>query len=498
MFSRSGWVGFTGVALLWAGTSWAVFPDCPPVSDAEAVESWKSAAIRAISEGDPSQVSSRVDACFQAQAPACVQRVRDFAERMNVIDSGSTDAEAKDDPRKQPPRELLLAVDDQFSFELSGDAELIAKQRGWPVVRYKSRFSGGFDGETPSLVMIRVPGDKVTPPVDYDRYLNIPLPADPTDEEMNPVPQQPMPSPDDFRGEVTSGRQLPRTFTIVTVQKKSGADLSKVYFQMFNRSGGGSARFNPQPPSSVTGCYGCHTNGVREISPLGYHVRAGERQMPPESWKAVKEMNDSMAKNMGFAPADWRGANDPQTGRPRKYLVAAGYGPFIGPLLPLTRERKVDASGNEVISFPTRTKEFILGSEGQPGCFQRRQTVAVTDIFGRPPGRNNIYRLSAEPAIRWQKVRDAMNCTSCHNNKQRGALNEGTSWSEIDFKILVDQSMPWGWHRNPMDRGDPSKPVIDLLTADERIALSNCLQAEWELEQSKTTEWLGEVSCQSR
>jgi hypothetical protein len=202
-----------------------------------------------------------------------------------------------------------------------------------------------------------------------------------------------------------------------------------------------------------------------------------------------------MAKNMGFLPADWRGANDPQTGRAKKYLVPAGFGPVIGPLVPLTRERKIDAEGGETVSFPTRTKDFILGANGQPGCASRRPTVMVTDIFGRPPGRNNIYTLTESPAIRWEKVRDAMNCASCHNNRQRGALNAGTSWAEIDFKILVDQSMPWGWHRNPMDRGNPNKPVIDLLNENERIALSNCLQAEWELEQVKTTDWLGEISC---
>src|SRR5262249_37430368 len=146
--------------------------------------------------------------------------------------------------------------------------------------------------------------------------------------------------------------------------------------------------------------------------------------------------------------------------------------------------------------FPSRTKDFILGGNGQPGCATSRKVIRVVDIFGRPPGRNNIYTMTDTPTIRWEKVRDAMSCATCHNNKQRGAMNEGTSFSEAQFKILVDQSMPYGWHRNPMDRGSPDKPVEDLLNPDERIALVNCLRAEWEIESEKKADWFKEASCQ--
>jgi hypothetical protein len=193
--------------------------------------------------------------------------------------------------------------------------------------------------------------------------------------------------------------------------------------------------------------------------------------------------------------SDWGTAADPASGKPKKFLVPASYGPIIGSLAPLTREEKTNADGNKTITFPTRTKDAILGKDGAPGCARLRPTVSVVDIFNRAPGRGDTYTLTQDPPIRWERVRDAMKCASCHNNKQRGALNSGTGWGEIDFKVLVDQSMPYGWHRNPLDRGDADKPVLDLLNQNERIAVVNCLLAEWRQEQGKTLEWLKENSC---
>ena len=130
------------------------------------------------------------------------------------------------------------------------------------------------------------------------------------------------------------------------------------------------------------------------------------------------------------------------------------------------------------------------------GCQNRRTTVDVTDIFGRDPGRNNIYTFTSSPPVDWQKVSDAMDCQMCHNNERQGVLNSITSLDQIDFKILVDQSMPFGMHKNPLDQGEnPSAPVVDQLNPNERIALANCLKAEWELERTKTKDYLKSVSC---
>ena len=89
-----------------------------------------------------------------------------------------------------------------------------------------------------------------------------------------------------------------------------------------------------------------------------------------------------------------------------------------------------------------------------------------------------------------------MNCASCHNNRSRGALNELTDYAQIDFKILVDQSMPLGAHVNPLENGDAQSEATDELTADERIALANCLEEEFKLEQQELAKWLTATSCQ--
>jgi hypothetical protein len=104
--------------------------------------------------------------------------------------------------------------------------------------------------------------------------------------------------------------------------------------------------------------------------------------------------------------------------------------------------------------------------------------------------------MSEQPSVRWEKVRDSMRCAMCHNNIRRGGLNDDTDYAQIDFKILVDQSMPYGSHINPMDQGSPDMPVIDDLTGDERIALANCLQEEFELEKQELVKWLTQSTCQ--
>lgn len=498
MLFRGKWRNWAaaGFVLALGAQAWgAGFPDCPQAGSPDELQSWKETAVHSLINGQGATVSSRLDACFQQAVPACIQRAVDYSANFALIDSVQFGTQVKDDPRKQPPKEIISQVDaSNFAVELRGDLEQIAKSEGWPMVRYKSRYSGGFDQNTPSLLMIRVPGDKMNPPVDYDRYLNIPLPADTTDE-LNPVPQTAVVTPDEFRNEGHTGASLPRTFTIVTVKKKTDANPSRIFFARYVRSGTGETKFTPLPPQQLQGCYECHASGLREISPLGYHVREGERQMPPDMWKATQEMNASMEINMGYVTMEWGGALDPSTGTIKKFLVPASYGPVVGPLAPLTREEKTNTDGSKTMVFPTRTREAILGADGQSGCAHSRTTVSVVDIFNRAPGRNDVYTLTNDPPIRWEKVRDAMKCAGCHNNKQRGGLNSGLRWGEIDFKVLVDQSMPYGWHRDPMERGDPASPVLDLLNPNERIAVANCLQAEWGQEQGKTLEWLNENSC---
>ena len=67
---------------------------------------------------------------------------------------------------------------------------------------------------------------------------------------------------------------------------------------------------------------------------------------------------------------------------------------------------------------------------------------------------------------------------------------------QVQFKLLVDQSMPLAMHQNPLDAGNETGGVTDQLTPDERFALANCLEAEFDLEQENLGKWLTQESCQ--
>lgn len=477
------WASLLSSGIVASTTALGAFPDCPtgaPVA-AEGLTTWRAEAVAAMGSGNASGVSAAIKQCFPAKVPVCLQRVSDLTT--TTLGSPSQDASFQDTPQRQPPPELFApgAGPTDFKYFVRTDIEALAKEKGWNIVRYKSRHAGGFDSSTSSLMMLHVPGDKVTPPVGYDRWLNFALPADVQAEEMNPTPQQKIPDEATFAAEGT-GPSIPRTFTMVSLDKAADGKPGQVYFQMFKRTGFGSGIYTPSGTAGVSSCYSCHPNGLRSISPMGYHVRAGEPQLPPDAWAAVKTINDAMDEGADLKMVSWRDVGGNPLMRPKAYW------PIYG--------------ANKPLNGMTRTREFIMGgtlANGTTveGCYKSRPTVKVTDIFGRPPGRNNIYKLNDTPDIAWEKVRDAMKCETCHNNKGRGAINKGTSYEQVDFKILVDQSMPLGFHENPLDQGqDPAAAVKDSLTGDERIALANCLKDEFAMEAPFQKEWLTAQACQ--
>lgn len=455
-----------------------------------------------------------IERCFPAEVPACLKRLH--AQHQLTIPGAREDVTeaAVERAMRELPAELASPTQPGAYNLFQGspatrdflDIEEIARVKGWPTVRYKSRHSGGFDTETPSLLMIRVPGASREPPVDYDQYINVALPAD-SDEggsqsSVDPVPRARVPGPKEYRQEREGKRFLlfwrravtyPSTTTIVSVRRRQGDRPAKVVFGMYNRTSG-SSEFMNAGAQSAGSCVGCHPNGLREISPLGYHVRAEEvargQVKPPENWLAVREMNNAMMMSNGARVVSWGNRVD-ANGKSRPRMDPSAFGPAYGPLRPLTRSIERDPNGGERVVFPTRTQAFI------DSCAVRQSQYELKDIFGRSPGKDNVYKLTREPRVDWQKVKTAMNCASCHNGSIRGTLNGQTDFATIAFKILVDQSMPFGAHRSPFETESGAGPVEDDLNPNERIALTNCLQAEFNLEQGKMTEWLTDVDCRS-
>jgi hypothetical protein len=404
-----------------------------------------------------------------------VQRLDSFVNR--AWGKSLLDADLHTDPHRQIPAELLESGADTFHYVLRGDIEEHAKSLGWPVARYKSRHAGGFDPATPSLVMIEAPGAMQNPPVTFDRYVNIAIPKDDAPDDLNPTPQKHFPDSSTLGNDTTDS--LPHITTMVTVEHANRDSKARLYYQMFRRQGRTYEASSPSNPMQ-SNCVRCHPSGLRAISPLGYHVRAGEAQLAPDNWMQVKRLNADMTAGQ-HGGISWGGIAN-EDGTFHQLLNTADFGPVFG--------------ASEPLSQNTRTKEFIVGADGISGCQNKRGTVNVTDIFGRAPGRNNIYTFTSSPPVDWQKVSDAMDCQMCHNNERQGVLNGLTSMDQVDFKILVDQSMPFGAHKNPLDQSnDPATPVVDDLNPNERIALANCLQAEWVSERTKTKEWLQAVPC---
>ncbi len=478
--------------------AYAAFPTCPENTNPATIDQWRSDAMRA-PRGAPGSVARTIESCFST-VPACLKRLYD----RSLTELGALNQTAGDETEEEkqihmlPPEfrdtqgnQVLWIKQPNGTYKSIID---IAKERGWPMVRYKSRHAGGFDHGSSSLVMIRITGSSFTPPIPYDRYVNIALPPDSGEgtqatRDVNPSPARLLPTPE----EMASG-SYPRVFTIVAVKKKQGAAPAKVYFSKFQRPLGTSSYFNAS--GALGSCYGCHPNGLRAISPLGFHVNSDENQrgqvLPDNDWKAVQEMNNSMNSNMGYRPPSWGQILD-GNGVPRELLNPEGLGPVIGPVKPLTRTNSAGGMGATV--FPTRTKEFIVGADGLSGCANAVTEISVRDIFDRSAGKDNVYKLTRSPPIDWQKVSNAMKCATCHNNEIRGALNAKNSFSMIQFKILVDQSMPVGSHRNPLDQQSTTRSVQDELNSNERIALANCLKTEFAQEQQHADDWLRQISC---
>ncbi len=470
---RWAWLGMT---LLFQSRAEAAALSCLADNPSPmAIDQWRRDAAQEWNEGRLSDknLADLIQSCFGSQPPSCLQRMGNYASR-NDFASPSWDGTFAKTPQKQPPDQLFIRGASPFEYQIPEDIEARAAALGWPAVRYKSRHSGGFDPSTASLLMIYVPGSLSNPAVSYDRWLNFALPADPVADAQTPTPQMPIPSLEDYAAEQPGENDLPRVFTMVSLDRRQGSKPAQIYFQRFRRNNNGSYKFVAEINSDPMKCIGCHPNGLRAISPLGYHVRKGESSLNDTDWQAVKLINDSMIQAAGGRSVSWREVPVNAAGTERKALLnPSAFGPMIGPIKPLRPG--------------SRTAEFIAQ------CAQRRRTIEVKDIFGRDPGRNNVYRMSSTPRLNADKIIRFMACGSCHGGAARAPLNELTEWAQIDFKILVDQSMPLGAHRNPQEAAEGE--VLDELTADERMALANCLQAEFAREQKEIVPWLTQEQC---
>jgi hypothetical protein len=423
--------------------------DCPELNPRDMTQ-WRDMAVNALVSRSLTQTELRdkIEECFPSDRPACFNRLSEQlgGPRPTRFEYPASIAAEM----RNPPAEFRAPNSDGNDFRVPANLEALARERGWDFVKFKTRGNGGFDAMTTSLYLFSIPGSSFNPPLNYDRYIQFSLAPDPASRRDNPVPSSGLPTRADYAREEESGSMLlPKTFSMITMERGQNGAPNRPYFQLFERQTAGSGVFTRQGPQDESSCYSCHPSGMRAISPLGYWTQPGEAKLPQASQDAVRKINDAM----DYGNVQWRRAGSP----PRPFVRPEDSGPPFGPV--------------PALNPTSRTEAFINQ------CATSQREISVEDTFSRD-GLERTFSQSSPPSIRWQKVRDAMNCASCHDGKSRGIITSAVSNDALHFKILVDRTMP-------MFGGDD-------LTVDERIALINCLKAEAVVERPY---WLKQQAC---
>jgi len=196
---------------------------------------------------------------------------------------------------------------------------------------------------------------------------------------------------------------------------------------------------------------GGHASPLRTISPVGYRTTNGsETLMNAADTRKVDEINSMMIGAM-----DWGSVKLPDGTVVRR-------GPEISS----------QPYGWAPPNSPTRTDAYLQSCSTSQNQFNYR-------AFGEY---SLNTQMSPNPPVNLNRLKSEMNCVNCHNGSVRGKLHAGFSFSEIEYKVLVDRSMP---------------PGADL-TMNERMALLSCLRAEFAsntVAWKQSGEWLRKEAC---
>jgi hypothetical protein len=361
---------------------------CPPATDGNALSTYRDSIIGRILRNEAPQVRTSLQTCFPGGVPACLRAAAEHA-------TGSSGATATpltlSSERDLPPQFLVPDANGNPKpglVRFPPNLLQTARQNGWKALAYKTRSTGGFEGNDHSnLSIVAIPGAQ------RDVYLQIAPQDDPNHGSTH---NDPIPTTDPSRGM--------NVLTVITVDKTQNPPVGQLRHMTYDSAAGGY-RWNNSLRSSD--CTRCHSNPLRPISPRGYlNTNGNERRMKPADERTVTEINDMM----GVRNLTWgRGAN----------------GERLGP-----------APGNQPYGWApagsrTRGEEFIRQ------CSSNLQAVSYAG-FG-----NYEARISPNSdSVDWRKISQAMDCTRCHNGEVRGSLGSHFSWNEIQFKIAVDRTMP--------------------------------------------------------
>ncbi len=405
---------------------------CPINNKGATIAAWREAAIAKIAEGNQQVVIDSMAACFPTTMPKCLNATKEYAQEITIGRQPTTPTPLTlkselDLPSEFRPKDAdgnvipgIVKIPDNI-FE-------IAAEKNWKVVDYKTRSTGGFDG-SPNLVLVVLPN---WPQPNQDVFLQISPPQD-LDHPANGADPKPNP-----RTTVGLG-----TLTVITADKTVNPPVGQLRLMH-----GDDSKYQWNNLLQAGSCTSCHSVPLRSISPRGFGHVNWENRMTEADQALVSEINQMMKiENFSWGTDQ----NGYPLGAPT-YYHPYGWAPA---------------------NSPTRTEEYVKN------CFNNRQ-----DNFYMGFGNYQVQTQKNPEAQMsdWTKVRNAMNCVDCHNNKQRGYLHAGFSFDEMIFKVVVDRSMP---------------PDSDL-TTDERLAVINCLRQEYDETDDawrKAGSWMKKMSC---
>lgn len=407
-------------------------------------------------------INNLINSCYQGEKPECLEDIEYFSYvKANPEDYNTSKYE-------QPGQDKLVikSTDDlPNEFRIRGkdgkfipnvvtmpvNIEEIVKAKGWKSALYKTKSSGGFDGSM-NLYIVAVPLG--VPPNEWDKVAVLQTsPKSDHNESIEHNLGNPLPNP--ANGDFTNAND---TLTVLTLDKtrKPAQSFMRMFSQSSEHSGNSnndrvSYGWNNESVASVSTCMGCHTGPFKPISPMGHGGLApGEEPLPDKELRRVSELNKILEEFVGWGTIDVNGREFRRG--PAMDTQPLGWAPR-----------------NSV----TRTEDWLAE------CAKKRRSISY-DGFGSY-SRTIVADQSA--SIRLDKLKDAMNCYSCHNGIQRGVLHENFNQDEIDFKVAVHKTMPRGGVE---------------LTDDENLALLACLKkekSEVRDEWKKSGEWMKLRNC---
>ena len=413
--------------------------NCPPSGTAANMTAYRDSVVESILSGDYAKANSSLQRCVNGLQVSCLSDAEYYLNLKRNPSMGRSAPET-DPPGSRPVEGFTIKSVNDLPVPFRAENGQIKIPDNLAQVSQRNGW------KTVSYKTRSTGGFDTAPNLtliavpgqDKDIFLQIsPPPADHVDY-YNPEPQ--------IRGGNIA--QAQDVLTVITLDKTKNPPVGQLRLLEKDINTG---NFKWSDRLHSRSCTGCHTSPLRTISPVGYLTTNGsEQRMNPRTEETITEINEMMT-----GQASW-GAYETSSGQVMRR------GPPI----------ESQPYGWAPQRSPTRTEEYLKSCSTQ-------QTNFEFSAFGQYTYSSSM---TSNPPINYGKLQNAMNCAYCHNGNVRGKLHADFSFNEMVFKVLVDKSMPPG----------------EDLNQNERMALLNCMRAEFRAVSGKwreSGEWMKSAAC---